>query len=57
MLQVEAISDHFDDAGPSDLGTSVLISRATSVTKDAVYINKDTCFSLSIVHEGMVRIC
>lgn len=57
VLQVDAISDYFDDAGPSDLGTSVLISRATLVTKDAVYINKDTCFSLSIVHNGMFYIC
>ncbi|KAF7469603.1 Hypothetical predicted protein [Marmota monax] len=52
--KVDAISDHFDDSGPSDLGTSVLISRATLVTKDAVYINKDTCFSLSIVRDGFV---
>ncbi|XP_005325243.2 cancer/testis antigen 55 [Ictidomys tridecemlineatus] len=53
-IKVDAISDHFDDSGPSDLGTSVLISRATLVTKDAVYINEDTCFSLSIIRDGFV---
>ncbi|ELW46942.1 hypothetical protein TREES_T100012430 [Tupaia chinensis] len=52
MRQVDGLCDDIDDSGPSDLETRVITARVTSVSRDAVYIDEETYFSLDIASEG-----
>jgi hypothetical protein len=50
---VDAISDNFDVAGPSDSRIRILVGCVNRIKNDTVYIDKKIYFSLDIVSEGM----
>nr|XP_020010556.1 cancer/testis antigen 55-like [Castor canadensis] len=53
-IKVDAISDNFDVAGPSDSRIRILVGCVNRIKNDTVYIDKKIYFSLDIVSEGFM---